>query len=118
MISEVEWGRYARQLMIPGWDRAVQERLNRSAVFVAGAGGLGGPVLIYLALAGVGNLRVCDRDVVELSNLNRQILHAEERLGMRKVDSASIALGRANPHVRVVPLHSRSHEPECRRTDR
>jgi len=106
MISENEWLRYGRQLLLPGWDQAVQKRLKNATVFVAGAGGLGGPVSLYLALAGVGMLRVCDGDVVEHSNLNRQILHTQERVGMDKTESAEIALLQANPYVRVVKLHS------------
>ncbi|MEW6668293.1 MAG: HesA/MoeB/ThiF family protein [Thermodesulfobacteriota bacterium] len=100
-ISDKEWLRYERQMLIRGWDRDVQERLKRATVFVAGAGGLGGPVLLYLALAGVGILRICDRDLVEPSNLNRQILHTGQRVGMRKTDSAETALLEANPFVQV-----------------
>lgn len=101
MISDKEWRRYERQMLMPGWDRAVQEKLKGSTVLVAGAGGLGGPALLYLARAGVGNLRICDSDVVEVSNLNRQILHTDQRLGSRKADSAETAVLEANPFARV-----------------
>jgi adenylyltransferase/sulfurtransferase len=102
--------RYHRQLILPGWGEQAQERLKRATVFVAGAGGLGSPVSLYLAAAGVGTLRICDSGAVELSNLNRQILHADQDLGRRKVRSARWMLGRINPLVRVVPLHAEMSE--------
>ncbi len=98
--------RYARQLILPGWGREAQEKLARATVFIAGAGGLGSPVAMYLAAAGVGTLRICDSGTVELSDLNRQLLHAEADLGMPKADSACRTLRRTNPRVRVVPLRA------------
>jgi molybdopterin/thiamine biosynthesis adenylyltransferase len=98
--------RYHRQLMLSGWGEQTQNALKRAVVFIAGAGGLGSPVGLYLAAAGVGTLRICDSGSVELSNLNRQILHANRDLGRRKVRSARRSIGRANPLVRVVPLHA------------
>jgi molybdopterin/thiamine biosynthesis adenylyltransferase len=105
-----EWERYHRQLILPGWGEETQERLKRATVFIAGAGGLGSPVGLYLAAAGVGTLRICDSGAVELSNLNRQILHADRDLGQRKVRSARRMLARVNPLVRVVPLHAEMSE--------
>jgi adenylyltransferase/sulfurtransferase len=93
--------RYARQVLIPGWGEETQQRLTERHVFVAGAGGLGSPVSIYLAAAGVGRLTVVDVDVVEASNLNRQILHDETRIGHGKADSARRTLARVNPSVRI-----------------
>lgn len=103
-MNPKETERYQRQIMIDGWSTAGQERLRSAAVFIAGAGGLGTPVSMYLAAAGVGTLRVCDCGEPELSNLNRQLLHDESRIGMNKAASAAVTLKRINPHVDVVPL--------------
>ena len=103
-LSETERRVYQRQMMVDGWGPETQERLKNSTVFVAGAGGLGSPVAIYLAVAGVGHLRVCDFDSPEWSNLNRQILHDPTRLGVNKALSAKETLERLNPLVRVDAL--------------
>jgi adenylyltransferase/sulfurtransferase len=103
-LSENELKRYHRQMMMDGWGEAGQAKLKGSTVFVAGAGGLGSPVSIYLAVAGVGTLRVCDFDSPELSNLNRQILHDETRIGINKAVSAKQTLERINPDIRVTAL--------------
>ncbi len=99
-----ELARYQRQMMIDGWGERAQRALRASTVFVAGAGGLGSAVSIYLAVAGIGRLVVCDFDRVERSNLNRQILHDESRVGVSKVVSARATLTRLNPEVEVVAL--------------
>ena len=91
--------RYVRQIPLIGEDG--QRRLSEAAVFIAGAGGLGSPVSIYLAEAGVGEIRIADLDVVDESNLNRQILHPAERLGMLKAESAAKTLAALNPECRV-----------------
>ncbi len=96
--------RYRRQLILPGWGEGTQARLKAASVFIAGAGGLGSPVAQYLAAAGVGTLRICDSGRVELSNLNRQLLHSDRDLARPKVRSAARTVRRVNPHVRVVPL--------------
>ncbi len=103
-ISGGERERYLRQLLIPSWGEAAQGRLKAATVFVAGAGGLGSSAILYLAAAGVGCIRVCDRGRVDLSNLNRQILHGEHAIGTRKTSSARRAAARLNRHVRMVPL--------------
>lgn len=103
-LSDRERERYTRQLALPSWGEEAQLRLKAATVFVAGAGGLGSAVVLYLAAAGVGCIRVCDRDTVELSNLNRQILHPEQGMEMRKAVSAQEAVARLNSEVRVVPL--------------
>jgi molybdopterin/thiamine biosynthesis adenylyltransferase len=77
--------RYSRQINLPAIDFAGQERLLQSRVLIVGLGGLGSPVALYLAAAGVGHLRVADFDRVDLSNLQRQILHTTDRIGMAKV---------------------------------
>ncbi len=101
--------RYDRQLRIPELGPAGQQQLAQSRVLVVGAGGLGSPVLFYLAAAGVGTLGVADGDVVALSNLNRQILHRTADIDVQKVRSAQRALGELNPEVQV--------ETYCERLD-
>ena len=106
MLTPDELARYDRQLGIPGWGQDAQERLKRSRVFVAGAGGLGSPVILYLAAAGVGELIVCDSDVIEPSNLNRQIIHRSDRLGSEKASSAASSAMAINPLVSVRAVHA------------
>jgi adenylyltransferase/sulfurtransferase len=103
-LSPEDNQRYNRQMILPSWGQEAQTILKESCVFIAGAGGLGSPVAFYLAAAGVGTLRICDSGKVELSNLNRQILHGEDRIGKNKAFSASETLQAVNPTVRVVPL--------------
>ncbi len=95
--------RYARQILLPGWGEPAQQRLKSACAFIAGAGGLGSPLALYLAAAGVGRLIIADRDQVELSNLNRQVLHGTARIGHAKAQSAARTLGELNPGVRVEP---------------
>jgi adenylyltransferase/sulfurtransferase len=106
-LSADEVARYQRQMMIPGWGQEAQRALKESSVFVAGAGGLGSAVSIYLAVAGVGRLVVCDLDKVDLSNLNRQILHDASRIGVSKVASARATLTRLNPEIEVRTIEAR-----------
>jgi len=107
-ISPEELGRYSRQMMLSGWDEEGQRRLRKAEVFVAGAGGLGSPVTMYLAAAGVGTLYVMDCDTPDFSNLNRQLLHSEEDVGKtNKAISAKMTLGKINPYVRVIAIPRR-----------
>jgi molybdopterin/thiamine biosynthesis adenylyltransferase len=99
-IEEVR--RYSRHLIIPDVGMTGQKRLKNAKVLVVGAGGLGSPALLYLAAAGVGTLGIVDFDVVEASNLQRQIIHSTERLGAKKVDSARQSIEALNPDVKVV----------------
>lgn len=101
MITEDEIRRYKRQLAITGWDIRIQEKLKDSSVFVAGAGGLGSPVLYYLAAAGVGKIIICDRDRIEESNLNRQILYNSEDKGKWKAETARNRLALLNDSISV-----------------
>jgi adenylyltransferase/sulfurtransferase len=101
MLTKKERERYDRQIMIYGFGEAGQEKLKKAKVFIAGAGGLGSPVAIYLAAAGIGTIRIADHDTVELSNLNRQVLHWEENVGGRKVDSAAAKLRKLNPGIKI-----------------
>lgn len=94
--------RYSRQIKIISEEE--QETLLNSTVFIAGAGGLGSPVAMYLAEAGIGTIRIADSDCVEISNLNRQILHPENRIGMLKVDSANKTISELNSSCKVIPI--------------
>lgn len=99
--------RYSRHLLLPEIGARGQRRLEAASVLVLGAGGLGSPAAFYLAAAGVGHLRVVDDDVVERSNLQRQILHADADVGMAKVDSAEVRLSALNPRMTVEPVRER-----------
>lgn len=96
--------RYARHILLDDLGIEGQEKLLSSRVLVVGAGGLGSPVCLYLASAGVGHIEVADDDEIELSNLQRQIMHTNDRVGMRKVDSARIAIEQINPDT-IVTTH-------------
>ncbi len=108
-----ELQRYARHIVLREVGGPGQNRLRRSRVFVAGAGGLGSPVLEYLAAAGVGAISIADHDVVSLSNLQRQVLFEESQVGLPKVTAARERLARLNPDVRVRPLEVRLDEENC-----
>ena len=99
--------RYSRQIVIPEIGTEGQARLRKSRVLVVGCGGLGSPILLYLAAAGVGTLGVADSDKVSLSNLNRQILYETEDLGRSKVLAAVHRLRALNPEVRAIPYEER-----------
>ena len=101
MLTKDELERYDRQIMIQGIGEEGQEKLKQAKVFIAGAGGLGSPASMYLATAGVGVIRVVDHDKVELSNLNRQVLHWDEDIAKSKVDSATEKLKRLNQGVKI-----------------
>lgn len=99
--------RYSRQILLPEFGIEAQERLLDARVLIVGAGGLGSPVALYLAAAGVGTLAIADDDVVEISNLQRQILHRHADLGRPKVDSAVARIRELNPDTRVIPVATR-----------
>jgi len=99
MLTTYERERYDRQIQIPEIGESGQAKLKAAEVFIAGAGGLGSPIALYLAAAGVGSLRIVDNDTVTLSNLNRQILHGDADIGKSKVDSATVSLRRINSTV-------------------
>jgi adenylyltransferase/sulfurtransferase len=103
-LSETDRKRYQRQISIPGWGEEGQVRVQSARVFIAGAGGLGSPVALYLAAAGVGEIAICDSDRVTSSNLNRQILHSDERIGELKAESAASTLRQLNPGIRIIPI--------------
>ncbi len=99
MFSERELERYRRQMMLFGDEG--QERLKKAHVFIAGAGGLGSPISLYLAVAGVGTITIVDRDIIEQTNLNRQILHNDGDVGKKKTVSAEEKLTAINPDITV-----------------
>jgi molybdopterin/thiamine biosynthesis adenylyltransferase len=109
-FSDAELGRYARHIMLREIGGPGQKRLKAARVLVIGAGGLGSPTLMYLAGAGVGSIGVIDDDVVEGSNLQRQIIHADQRIGMPKVFSAEIAMRALNPFIEVRPYNRKLTE--------
>ena len=94
-------GRYARHLALPEVGRDGQKRLGRARVLLVGAGGLGSPAALYLAAAGVGTIGLADHDRVDVANLQRQVLHTTAGVGVKKVDSARMALGALNPEITV-----------------
>src|SRR5262245_63941150 len=106
-LTDSQFERYARHLILDEVGEEGQARLLSSRVLVVGAGGLGAPLLLYLAAAGVGTLGVIDDDVVELSNLQRQVIHTTDRVGLAKVESAAAMVAAINPDVRVIPLMAR-----------
>ena len=99
--------RYSRHILLAGVGGAGQEKLLESKVLVIGAGGLGSPIALYLAAAGVGTIGIADMDNVDLSNLQRQIAHTTADVGKRKVDSATRSMRAINPDVKVVPVNER-----------
>jgi adenylyltransferase/sulfurtransferase len=106
-LTDAQFERYARHLILDEVGEEGQARLLGARVLVVGAGGLGAPLLLYLAAAGVGTLGVIDDDVVELSNLQRQIIHTTDSVGQPKVASAAEMLARINPDIRVVRHQAR-----------
>ena len=101
-LSPAQQSRYSRHLLIPEVGTPGQVKLLESKVLMIGAGGLGAPAALYLAAAGVGTLGIVDFDVVEASNLQRQVIHSTERLGVKKVDSAKQSIQALNPDVHVI----------------
>jgi len=99
--------RYSRHVLVPEVGEAGQLKLLDARVLLAGAGGLGSPTALYLAAAGVGTLGIVDSDVVDISNLQRQVIHTTERVGMLKVESARLSIEALNPDVRVITYETR-----------
>ena len=106
-LTGAQVSRYSRHAILPGIGVEGQRRLLNAHVFVVGAGGLGSPTLLYLAAAGVGSLTVIDDDVVDESNLQRQVIHGVSDVGRAKVDSARDAIARIDPTIRVTRLRTR-----------
>lgn len=106
-FSPEQLSRYSRHFLLPEVGETGQAKLLAAKVLLLGAGGLGSPTALYLAAAGVGTLGIIDHDVVDLSNLQRQILHTNDRIGMPKVESARIAIAALNPDVKVIAHQER-----------
>ena len=102
--------RYGRHILLDDIGIEGQQRLLNSKVLVVGAGGLGSPVCLYLASAGIGEIRVADDDTVELSNLQRQVMHGNDRIGQLKVASAAHAMSQINPDTQIVEIPVRLEE--------
>lgn len=106
-FTENQVQRYARHILLDGVGGTGQAKLLDSKVLVIGAGGLGSPLLLYLAAAGIGTIGVIDDDTVDLSNLQRQVVHTTESVGLPKVESARQTLAAINPEITVIPLQRR-----------
>ena len=104
--------RYSRHILLPQIAYEGQEKLTQSHALIVGAGGLGSPVALYLGAGGVGKLTICDFDQVELTNLQRQVIHSTQSLGVNKAVSAQRALAAINPEVTVVPIQQKSSVDE------
>ena len=104
--------RYSRQIMLPGIDIEGQEKLLQSRVLLVGLGGLGSPIAMYLAASGIGTLVLVDFDIVDLSNLQRQIVHNSERIGVNKARSAGETLRALNPEIEIITLQKRLSDVE------
>jgi len=115
MLTEEERERYDRQIRISEIGEEGQEKLKRAKVIIAGSGGLGSPAAIYLAVAGVGTIGIVDYDRVELSNLNRQILHWDKDIGRSKVDSAVEKLSQLNQGVKIEAMEETINEANISR---
>lgn len=104
MMDDQALLRYSRQILLPEVDIEGQERLHSSHALIIGAGGLGSPVALYLAAAGVGRITIADADHVELSNLQRQIAHQQASIGVNKAHSAQASMRALNPHCDITAL--------------
>ena len=113
-LSTAEIERYARHIVMREVGGPGQAKLKSAKVLVVGAGGLGSPLIQYLAAAGIGTIGIVDDDVVSLSNLQRQIIHATPDIGMPKTESAQKAVARLNPHVKVEPHATRIGDANAR----
>ncbi len=110
-LSSEEIERYARHLVLPEVGGPGQNKLKAARVLVIGAGGLGAPILLYLAAAGIGQIGICDHDTVSLSNLQRQVIHTTPNVGKMKTQSAAELMQAINPHVEVIQ-HDERITPE------
>lgn len=102
--------RYSRHILLPQIDISGQKKLDQSRILIVGAGGLGSPAAMYLAASGVGSLIICDGDQVDLTNLQRQIMHGTDSIGLPKVFSAKQSLARINPEVHVTAIQEQADQ--------
>ena len=101
-LSPEERARYARHLILPEMGEEGQKKLKKSSVIVVGAGGLGSPTLLYLAAAGVGKIGIIDDDKVDITNLQRQVIHSTASVGSLKVESAANRIRELNPEIEII----------------
>jgi len=106
-FTDAQVERYARHILLKEVGGIGQAKLMDAKVLVVGAGGLGSPAILYLAAAGVGTIGIVDADTVDLSNLQRQVAHTTDRIGMSKVESAALTAKAINPEVEIVPINTR-----------
>lgn len=114
-LSDSEKRRYARQVILPEIGEAGQEKLKAAKVLVIGAGGLGSPALLYLAAVGIGTIGIADGDKLDLSNLNRQIIHESGDIGRAKTESAADAISDLNPGIKVIQISERINESNAQK---
>jgi len=114
MMTDEELLRYSRQILLPELDVDGQEKLRAATALIVGLGGLGSPVALYLAAAGVGRLILVDHDNVDLSNLQRQIAHQTDSIGSPKVESAATSARRLNPHCDIITVADKLDENNVR----
>ena len=110
MLKDKEKKRYDRQLIIPNWGEKTQKKIKNTTVFIAGCGGLGSAVASYLTAAGIGCLRICDADRVDMSKLNSKIHHSEKYLGKKKVISAKEKLSKLNSDIKIINIDEKIEE--------
>jgi molybdopterin-synthase adenylyltransferase len=109
-LTDAQLSRYSRHILLDDIGIEAQSKICASTALVVGAGGLGSPAAMYLASAGVGHIILADDDTVDITNLQRQIMHTSERVGMSKVESGAIALKAINPTIRITSLNKRLEE--------
>ena len=109
-LTETNLERYSRNILLPEIGGKGQQKLLNSKVLVVGAGGLGSPIIMYLAALGVGNITIVDHDKIELSNLQRQIIHNTENIGVQKSESAAMFVKKLNPETNVTCLNEKLSE--------
>jgi molybdopterin-synthase adenylyltransferase len=109
-LKDAQLSRYSRHILLDDIGIEAQSKICASTALVVGAGGLGSPAAMYLASAGVGHIILADHDTVDLTNLQRQIMHTTDRVGMSKVESGAIALSAINPTIRITTLNKRLEE--------
>lgn len=113
MLSIQDILRYNKQMMLPEIGESGQKKIKSAKVLMIGAGGLGCPILQYLATAGVGTIGIIDFDKVELPNLHRQILYSENHIGLSKVVTAKKVLAELNPHIKIIPFDEKLAQNNC-----
>ena len=113
-MQDKEIERYSRHILLPEIEFEGQKKLLQSHCLIVGAGGLGSPVAIYLAASGIGKITICDFDNVDLSNLQRQIIHEENSIGLNKADSAKKTLSRINSDIKVIPIKNQMNIDEVK----